>query len=316
MGIAIAVKEEYNMDIIKVEKLTHDYGHGRGVFGVDLFVKKGEVLGFLGPNDAGKSTTMRHLMGFSRSQSGSASIMGMDCFGRQSEIMKMTGYLPGEVALPEGLNGKSFIRMIQDMHGTRNDERLRELLGIFPVEMNQNVRRMSVGEKRKLAVIAAFVCDPSILLLDEPTSALDPMMQERFIEFIRSEKERGKTILLSSHIFSEVEALCDRIEIIKDGRIISTVGADDVKHGLRKLITLTFEGDKDYERFRSCCKFDIESSDRRARTISVYMEDCRTNEFIRAINGSRLAKYSEKPTSLEDYFMHFYKQDKKFGGAA
>ncbi len=301
------------MNKIEVCGLTKDYGHGRGIFDVSLFVEDGETLGFLGPNGAGKSTTIRHLMGFSDPESGKAQIQGIDCFKHQSEILKYVGYLPGEVALPEGLNGKEFLNMMQDMRKERNEKRLDYLIHLFPVELHQNIKKMSIGEKRKLAIIAAFVNDPEILLLDEPTSGLDPLMQERFIEFIREEKQREKTILLSSHIFSEVEALCDRIEIIKDGKIISIVDAKEVKHKLRKKCILTFSNKESYEVLKES-DFEILNSDKKNLTIEIIMEDLKTNDFIQLLQKCDITHYDEIPTTLEDYFMQFYKQDKTFGG--
>lgn len=211
---------EVVMSVINVERLTKDYGFGRGVFDVSIHVEKGEVFGFLGPNGAGKSTTIRHLMGFSQPDDGKVEIFGKPTFGKYYEILKNVGYIPGEVALPAGLTGKEFLKMMQDLTGIYNNERLGMLLRLFELDeasLLGDVKRMSLGVKRKLAVVSAFMSDPEVLILDEPTSGLDPVMQERFIEFIHKEKERGKTILLSSHIFSEIDNTCDRIAIIKDG---------------------------------------------------------------------------------------------------
>lgn len=300
------------MKVIEVNKLTKDYGHGRGIFDVSFFVEKGETLGFLGPNGAGKSTTMRHLMGFSKPHSGQAVISGMDCTAKHYDILNNVGYLPGEVALPEGLSGREFIRMIQDMRGIRDEKRVAYLLDKFQLDPDGDVKRMSIGEKRKLAVVTAFMSDPDILLLDEPTSGLDPVMQEVFIDFIRDEKKKGKTILLSSHIFSEVEALCDRIAIIKDGRLISIVDTADVKHGLKNIFTIEFESDKDYESFiRSGMK--PQKADRSARKCEISVPDEDTNAFLSALAKCSIRQIDEHSVSLEEYFMHFYKNDKKFG---
>lgn len=303
------------MSVIAVNDLTKDYGHGRGIYDVAFGVKKGETLGFLGPNGAGKSTTMRHLMGFSKAHKGNAKILGKECRDDYATILENVGYLPGEVSLPEGLSGKGFINMMQGLRKGTNPERLKELMDIFPIDMEQNVKRMSIGEKRKLAVIAAFINDPEILLLDEPTSGLDPVMQEKFIDFIKEEKERGKTILLSSHIFSEVEALCDRIAIIKDGRIVSVVGAAEVKHGLRKVVEITFKNKEEYDRF---CREDFEFEDTcdQEQRVAIILEDADVNRFLKVIINYNVLKYTENPVTLEDYFMHFYKNDKKFGGVA
>jgi len=301
------------MAVIEVNNLTKDYDHGRGIYDVTFEVNKGETLGFLGPNGAGKSTTMRHLMGFSAPQKGNAKILGMDCRKEYAKILECVGYLPGEVTLPEGLNGNGFIDMMQGLRKGKNQERVKKLSEIFEIDLQQNVKRMSIGEKRKLAVIAAFMNDPDILLLDEPTSGLDPVMQEKFIEFIKEEKKRGKTILLSSHMFAEVEALCDRIAIIKDGRIVSIVEAAEVKHGLRKIVEITFIGKEEYKRFLNE-KFEFESMNEEQLKVDIVMEDADVNKFLAIIVNYNVAIFVENPVTLEDYFMHFYKNDKKFGG--
>ena len=205
------------MHTIEVEHLTKDYGSGRGVFDVSIAVDRGEVFGFLGPNGAGKSTTIRHLMGFSKPDSGSTKIEGMETFRRYFEVLNHVGYIPGEIALPAGLTGWEFIRMMQNLQKIQNEKRLGEMLKLFELEdevLKGETKRMSLGVKRKLAVVTAFMSDPDVLILDEPTSGLDPVMQENFIQFIHEEKERGKTILLSSHIFSEIDSTCDRIAMI------------------------------------------------------------------------------------------------------
>ncbi len=300
------------MSVIEVNKLTKDYGRGRGIFDVTFGVHKGETLGFLGPNGAGKSTTMRHLMGFSKPQSGTAKIDGLDSTLKHHEILKNVGYLPGEVALPEGLTGREFISMMKNMRKTKGADRADELLKLFELSPDGNVKRMSIGEKRKLAVVTAFMSDPDILLLDEPTSGLDPVMQEIFIDFIREEKKRGKTILLSSHIFSEVEALCDRIAIIKDGRLISTVDAADVKHGLKNEFTIEFDSTDDFDRFIHS-GVTPENGDKSAKKCVVCVPDEQTNDFLTALSKCSVRSMEEHSVSLEEYFMHFYKNDKTFG---
>ena len=175
------------------------------------------------------------------------------------------------------------------------------------------MKRMSIGEKRKLAVVTAFMDDPDILLLDEPTSGLDPVMQEIFIDFIRDEKKNGKTILLSSHIFSEVEAVCDRIAIIKDGRLISIVDAAEVKHGLKNIFTLTFAEKNDFSRFLKS-GFEFEKKNDKELICSIVVNDADTNRFIAAVSQYEIKSLEEHSVSLEEYFMHFYKNDKTFGG--
>lgn len=308
------------MSVINVERLTKDYGFGRGVFDVSIHVEKGEVFGFLGPNGAGKSTTIRHLMGFSQPDDGKVEIFGKPTFGKYYEILKNVGYIPGEVALPAGLTGKEFLKMMQDLTGIYNNERLGMLLKLFELDeasLLGDVKRMSLGVKRKLAVVSAFMSDPEVLILDEPTSGLDPVMQERFIEFIHKEKERGKTILLSSHIFSEIDNTCDRIAIIKDGKIVSEFVANDLKHASKKYYTVDFKAEADKKKFLES-SVGIESLtmiNDKENEIFISIEDEDLNKTINLLSAVDVTKFSNRKESLEDYFMKFYKEEKDFGGA-
>lgn len=308
------------MSVINVERLTKDYGFGRGVFDVSIHVEKGEVFGFLGPNGAGKSTTIRHLMGFSKADDGKVEIFGKPTFEKYYEILKNVGYIPGEVALPAGLTGKEFLKMMQDLTGIYNNERLGMLLKLFELDeasLLGDVKRMSLGVKRKLAVVSAFMSDPEVLILDEPTSGLDPVMQERFIEFIHKEKERGKTILLSSHIFSEIDNTCDRIAIIKDGKIVSEFVANDLKHASKKYYTVDFKAEEDKKKFLES-SVGIESLtmiNDKENEIFISIEDEDLNKTINLLSAVDVTKFSNRKESMEDYFMKFYKEDKDFGGA-
>lgn len=308
------------MHTIEVEHLTKDYGSGRGVFDVSIAVDKGEVFGFLGPNGAGKSTTIRHLMGFSKPQSGSTKIEGMETFSHYSQVLNRVGYIPGEIALPAGLTGWEFIRMMQDLQKIHNEERLEAMRNLFELDdeaLRGDTKRMSLGVKRKLAVVAAFMSDPDVLILDEPTSGLDPVMQENFIRFIHEEKKRGKTILLSSHIFSEIDSTCDRIAIIKDGHIVSQFVADDLRHASRKYYTVTFADAASKNDFLkkavSMTSFRLLSEEENETYLSV--EDGDLNALIALLAAAHTVTFSNRRETLEDYFLKFYKEEKNFGGA-
>lgn len=308
------------MNVIDVEHLTKDYGFGRGVFDVSIHVEKGEVFGFLGPNGAGKSTTIRHLMGFSKADEGEVKIFGEPTFDKYYEILKRVGYIPGEIALPAGLTGKEFIKMMQDLTGIHNEERLKMLRDIFELDdasLLCDVKRMSLGVKRKLAVVSAFMSDPEVLILDEPTSGLDPVMQERFVDFIHEEKKRGKTILLSSHIFSEIDNTCDRIAIIKDGKIVSEFIANDLKHASRKYYTVDFKTEAEKKKFleKAVVIKSFTLINDKDKEINISIEDKDLNETIDILSLVKVAKFSNRRESLEDYFMKFYKEDKDFKGA-
>lgn len=303
-------------DLIVVKNLTKDYGSGRGIFDVTFEIHKGEVFGFLGPNGAGKTTTMRHLMGFSKPQKGHAQILNKDCWKEHDKIMKNVGYLPGEVNLPDSSKGTDFIELIRKLRKQRRKSdyaEIEKLIKIFDINLDGNVKKMSIGEKRKLAILSAFMSNPDVLLLDEPTSGLDPLMQEKFIEYVKGQKQKGKTILLSSHIFNEVEALCDRIAIIKEGKIISLVNTEDVKHFKRKTYEITFYSEEDYQRFKKQ-KYDIRYTDDIKKMVGVGVDDGKINELVKDLRNYKVLNFIEHKQTLEDYFMHFYKSEKSFEG--
>ena len=306
------------MSVIEVNHLTKDYGFGRGVFDVSFWVEKGEVFGFLGPNGAGKSTTIRHLMGFSQPDSGSTKLLGKDSFSHYHEVLNQVGYIPGEIALPAGLTGWEFIHMMQDMYGIHNDEKMLDLFKLEDNVLKGDTKHMSLGVKRKLAIVTAFMSDPQILILDEPTSGLDPVMQQNFINFIVEEKKRGKTILLSSHIFSEVDATCDRIAIIKDGKIVSEFNADDLKHASMKQYRIVFKTHEEYQRFKD--SFDrsvvtVIKDDGVRNKLLIAADDKYINQVISFLSDFEIKEFNNIKETLEDYFMKFYKEEKDFGGA-
>ena len=247
-------------------------------------------------------------------------IFGKPTFEHYYEILNRVGYIPGEIALPAGLTGWEFIRMMQDLQKIHNAERLSQMLEMFELSdavLKGDTKRMSLGVKRKLAVVTAFMGNPEVLILDEPTSGLDPVMQNKFIEFIHEEKRLGKTILLSSHIFSEIDSTCDRIAIIKDGKIVSEFIADDLKHASKKFYQIDFRTVKDKNSFvkgaHTIPSLEVLKDDKLNLFVSVNDEDI--NETIAMLSDYNVSKFSNRRESLEDYFMKFYKEDKDFGGA-
>ena len=300
------------MPVIEVSHLTKDYGHGRGVFDVSIKVEQGMCYGFLGPNGAGKTTTIRHLMGFSKPQSGSTSILGCDSWNCADELKNAVGYLPGEIAFPKGLTGTEFLDMQMKLHRVKDEAYKNELLERFQLDPSMRVEKMSLGVRRKLAVVTAFLHDPDILILDEPTSGLDPIMQQNFIDFILSEKKRGKTILLSSHIFHEVDACCDRISIIKDGRIVADFVADELKNRSTKIYRISFSDKDSYDAF-VCKDYLFHSRNEKKLRARVMIEAAQINRLLTDITPLSVTEFQEIPFTLEDYFMEFYKNDCQFG---
>ena len=229
------------MSVIQIEKLTRDYGNSKGVFDLSFHVDRGEAFGFLGPNGAGKTTTIRHLMGFLKPKSGSCTIDGMDCWNDCATIQVRLGYIPGEISFFDDMTGAEFLRFASSYRGMGADSRQKELLDRFELDCKGKIKKMSKGMKQKLGIVTAFMHDPDILILDEPTSGLDPLMQSRFIELVAEEKKRGKTILLSSHIFEEVERTCDRVGIIRQGKLAAVDTVDALRRRHVKPYTVMLE---------------------------------------------------------------------------
>lgn len=237
------------MSAIQIKNLVRDYGGGKGVFDVSFHVDQGEAFGFLGPNGAGKTTTIRHLMGFLKARAGKCTIDGMDCWSERDKVQARLGYIPGEISFFDDMSGTEFLRFIADYRRIGTHDRTQELLELFELDPKSKIKKMSKGTKQKLGIVAAFMHDPDIILLDEPTSGLDPLMQNRFVNFVAKEKEQGKTILMSSHIFEEVERTCDRIGIIRKGRMIAVDSAAALRERHTRSYTVTLENEAAAEAF-------------------------------------------------------------------
>ena len=254
-------------------------------------------------------------MGFSKTSVGKVQIYGQETFGNTEKILENVGYLPGEPALPLYMNGWEFIHMMEEMRGNKNEEMLNHLIDIFKFDPSMSIKEMSLGDKRKLAVVTAFMNDPDVLVLDEPTSGLDPIMQKVFIDFVIEEKKRGKTILLSSHIFSEVDATCDTISIIKDGKHVSTFKANDLKNSEKQTYILYFLNKENLDLYIEKGKeFNVKNINEHSLTAEVEFNKKDYKRFFESLSGIKVKQFVEKPFTLQDYFMSFYKEEKEFGG--
>lgn len=292
------------MSVIEISHITKDYGKGRGVFDVSFSVNQGEVLGFLGPNGAGKTTTIRQLMGFMKPDSGKLSIMGMDCFKNTEKIQKSVGYLPGEIAFIDSMNGMEFIRFVAKMKKMKGLGRAEELMEMFELNASGRLKKMSKGMKQKIGIVCAFM-DPEadIMILDEPTSGLDPLMQNRFVELILSEKKQGKTILMSSHMFEEIERTCDRAAIIRSGRLAAVEEIEKLKEGRQKVIEVTFKESPMAEEFAAAFPRAVYQPGGKIVTVKVGKN---LDVFIKKAGEYTVTDFNVRTQSLEEFFMHFY----------
>ncbi len=290
------------MSVINIKNLTRDYGGGKGVFDLSFEVKQGEAFGFLGPNGAGKTTTIRHLMGFLKPQSGICTIGGIDCWKDSDKIQEKLGYIPGEISFFDDMTGADFLKFTAKYRKISSENRTKELLERFELDPRGKIKKMSKGMKQKVGIVAAFMHDPDILILDEPTSGLDPLMQNRFIDLVAEEKERGKTILMSSHMFEEVERTCHRVGIIKNGRLAAIDSVDQLKAKQVRKYIITFETSKAAEEFAKE-PFGAEALTHHRVAVTVQNN---LRELIGTLNRYPVTNLAAPTQGLEEIFMQYY----------
>lgn len=244
-------------DIIAVHSMTKDYGNGRGIFNFDFSVKQGEIFGLVGTNGSGKTTTLRHLMGFLKPDSGSCEIAGLNCWKNPKEIMKKVGYVPGEIDFPDVGTGTSFLKLQAQFLGIKDMGYTNRLVNMFKLDTDAPLKRMSKGMKQKTALVAAFMAKPDILLLDEPSTGLDPLMRDTLIDLILEQRNRGATVFMSSHIFKELEDTCDRVAFIHNGKMIDTVSRNMYDPSMPKQYRIGFAENAEYQKFIQTGGFSI-----------------------------------------------------------
>ena len=295
-------------NIITIDGLTKNYKNGHGIFDINIKVRKGEVFGYLGPNGAGKSTTIRHILGFIKPQKGKTTIDGLDAWKDSEKINARLGYIPGEIAMPEFMSGTEFIRYIFNLRKLTDWDVVEDMIKFWEFDPNVKIKKMSKGMKQKVGLIVAFMHNPDFLLLDEPTSGLDPLMQEKFVKLIQKSRDEGKTIIMSSHIFQEIEKTCDRVAVIKNGRIVSQIDMAEITYSKEKVFDVQFEDKKDYEASRKL-KFKVLETSDKWNSVKYSLHTDEINEFIQALSKYKLKFIKEIPFTLEEYFMKFYGQD-------
>lgn len=230
------------MHALQIQDLTRLYRNGRGVKQINLSVKQGEVFGFLGPNGAGKTTLIRTVLGFLTPDKGQIQVLGQDAVKQSRAVRQRIGYLPSDPALYDFLTGRQNVQLALALRNNRNAKRVAELASRLEIDLDRRLKTLSRGNKQKVAIIVALAHDPDLIILDEPTSGLDPLVQEIFGSLILEEQARGKTVFMSSHVLSEVEQLCDRVGVIRDGQIVAVGGVDDLKQKRVKYVSVEFAG--------------------------------------------------------------------------
>ena len=289
------------MEIIKTASLTKYYGKARGILDLDLSVEQGEFFGFIGPNGAGKSTTIRTLLGLIAPTSGSAMIFGKDITKEKESILRNIGYLPSEAVFYQGMRVKDVLKLSADLRKKDCTQEARKLCDRLQLDMSQKVDELSFGNRKKVAIVCALQHRPELLVLDEPTGGLDPLMQKEFFDILRERNMDGATVLLSSHILSEIQHNCTRAAIIRDGKIIACNSVDILSQTNAKRVTV--HGTLDLEQLSG-----IRDKKESENSISfLYSGDM--GSLLRALSSGQVDDLTVTEPDLEEVFLHYYEKD-------
>lgn len=296
--------------IIRTENLTKYYGKSRGIKGVNLDVKQGEIFGFIGPNGAGKSTTIRTLLGLIKPSSGSAEIFGKDITRFGPEIREEVGYLPSEVFYYDNMRVVDLLKYSASFYNKPKHDleiRMRELAERLDLDLYKKINNLSYGNKKKVGIVQGLLHSPKLIILDEPTGGLDPLMQQTFFKMLQEENARGATVLFSSHILSEVQRLCDRVAIIRDGSIVATEHMKDLRQNSYLKCTVTVGAPVKRVDFEIAGIGKLEAN---GREISfLYRGD--TNKLIKMLSRLDIRNILLEEPELDEIFMHYYQKAEK-----
>ena len=294
---------------LETAKLTKKFGKLTAIDSIDLKVNEGEVFGYIGPNGAGKTTTIRVLLGILQATEGSAKVFGLDAWKDAVEIHKRIAYVPGDVNLWPNLTGGEVIDLFVSLRGKHDKERREKLLKMFDLDPSKKCRTYSKGNRQKVALVAAFTSDVDLFILDEPTSGLDPLMEQVFQECILDLKNKGKGIFLSSHILSEVERLCDRVGIIREGKLVETGTLSELRHLTR--VTMTVETEDPIDGLDNLQ--GVHGVRTQQNGLSFQVDSADIGGVISYISKFGVTKLESSPPTLEDMFMRHYNTEN--GGA-
>lgn len=289
------------MSVIEIKDLTKDYGNNQGIFDINLNIEQGEMIGFVGTNGSGKTTTIRNIMGFIKPTSGQVLVNNKSSWEHASEIVKDIGYVPGEIAFPDLKTGIDFLKCQAEFLNMKNMDYANELIERLQLDPRANLKRMSKGMKQKTALVAALMNDAPIIILDEPTTGLDPLMRVTFLDIIKEEHKKGKTIFMSSHMFEELETTCDRVALINDGHIIDVVNMDNIRNRPIKDFKIEFKSTDDYKNFLKE-KYTITRKQKQYNQVSISINAKDTGELLKTLKNYDVKFISEIPYTLEKHF--------------
>ena len=293
------------MNIIEINKLTKYYGKSRGIVDVSFNVQEGEIFGFIGPNGAGKSTTIRTLLALIYPSSGSAKIFGKDCIQEGAAIRRHIGYLPSEVFYYDNMKVIDLLKYSASFYPNVRHNRINELAEIMDLDLKRKIDDLSYGNKKKVGIVQGLLHSPKLVILDEPTGGLDPLMQRKFFELIKEENKKGVTVLFSSHILSEVQKICTRVGIIKDGKMVKVEGISTLEHNnyQRFRIEMMELVPADYFNLPGISSLSIED-----QTVS-FIFNGDINKIIEKLYARKVINLIVEEPSLEEIFMHYYEKE-------
>ena len=291
-------------DAIVTQGLTKDYGSGHGIFDLDLTVAAQEVFGFLGPNGAGKTTTIKLLMGMTHATRGGATIFGLDADRDAVAVKRKVGYVPGELPQFGGWRGSEIVAYVAGLRRDIDDTEVEAIAKRMYLDLGRKYREYSHGNKQKLALLLAFAPRPALLILDEPTSGLDPLHQQEFYGLVRDARERGATIFISSHVLSEVEQVCDRVGIVREGHLATVAPLGELAGMRAHRIEIEFSGDPPVERLRTVAGVDELTVS--GRTVTA-MHRGTFEPLLAALAGEPVASFTSREPSLEEIFLDHYR---------
>lgn len=289
-------------NVIEINSLSKYYGEHKGIEDVSFSVGEGEIFGFIGPNGAGKSTTIRTLLALIHPTAGSATIFGKDCIKEAPSIARDIGYLPSETFFYEGMTVKELLDYTAKLYRKNCSNRIKELSERLKLDTSRRIRDLSFGNKKKVGIVAGLLHSPKLIILDEPTSGLDPLMQEIFFEILKEENAKGATVLFSSHILSEVQKMCDRIAILKEGKVISLQSIHELRSSTYKRVQLRTQNPVSNQDFTLDGISQYEQQGGEIR----FMYNGTVNQLINSFSKLEIADIFIEEPSLEEIFMHYY----------
>lgn len=295
---------------IEIHDLTKDYGSGRGVFDINFDIYKGEMLGFVGSNGAGKTTTIRNIMGFLKPDKGNVTVYGMDSWQDAEKTKKYIGYVPGEIAFPDLKTGTEFIKSQAEFLGLKDMSYANFLIEKLQLEPSANLKRMSKGMKQKTAIVVALMADPDILILDEPTTGLDPLMRVSFLEILAEEKKKGKTILISSHLYEELEKNCDRVALINNGKIVDIAVMKEIENRKVADYKIEFNNEKDYIEFKKL-GLNVIRDQVKYNQVTISIPKDEINDLFDKLTAFDVKFIAEVKYTLEKHFNQKIKEEKE-----